>query len=99
MLFRSVSEGSIPPPRAWPQRNPEAAARWDRVRPAVVAKAEELAIGAEVLVAPDAIRQLCWAGFLVGMAASDVERLLADQGCRPWQIEQLSAALTGALAD
>lgn len=89
---RTMSEGSVPPPRAWPQRNPEAAARWELIRPAVVATAETLGIAAEVLVSPEAIRQLCWHG------AADLGEFLLAQGCRPWQVQQLLPPLTAALA-
>lgn len=90
---RTPSEGSIPPPRAWAQRNPEAAQRWERVRPAVVATAELLGLAAEVLVSPEAIRQLCWNGTV------DVEDFLTQQGCRAWQVAQLRAPITAALAE
>ncbi len=89
---RTMSEGSIPPPRAWAQRYPEAAQRWEVVRPTVVATAEVLGIAPEMLVAPEAIRQLCWQG------TDDAGAFLQQQGCRPWQVEQLAQALTDALA-
>ncbi len=89
---RTMAEGSIPPPRAWAQRNPEAAQRWEVVRPAVVATAEALGIAAEVLVPPDAIRQLCWQG------SSDPATFLEQQGCRAWQVQQLLEPLSEALA-
>lgn len=95
---RTVSEGSIPPPRAWAQRNPDAAVRWDLVRPAVVAHAEALTIGAEVLVHPEVIRSLCWQGFELGMPDEAVATLLRGQGARPWQVEQLTPVITTALA-
>lgn len=95
---RAAAEGAIPPPRSWPQRNPEAAARWDLARPAVVARAEELGLAAEVLVAPEVIRELCWSGFTLGIAEQDIASLLADAACRPWQIEQLAPFIASALA-
>lgn len=95
---RTVAEGVIPPPRSWPQRNPQAAERWDLVRPAVLARAEELGLAAEVLVSPEVIRVLCWSGFERGVDADNVATLLRAEGCRPWQAEQLAPTVVAALA-
>lgn len=94
---RATSEGAIPPPKAWPQRNPQAAARWDVVRPAVVATAEALEIQPEVLISPEIIRRLCWEGFEVQQSADAVERLLSVCSARPWQIAELVQPITAAL--
>lgn len=94
---RASSDGAIPPPKAWPQRNPAAAARWDQVRPAVVATAETLEVQPEVLVSPDIIRRLCWEGFQPLMPAAEVQELLREHGARPWQVEQLTSPITAAL--
>ena len=96
---RQTTDGTIPPPKAWPQRNPEAAVRWERVRPATVETAESLGIQTEVLIAPDTIRKLCWEGFLLGMPADAIADLLQHHGARPWQIEQLQSVIATALAD
>jgi len=95
---RTASEGAIPPPRSWPQRNPQAAERWDVVRPAVVARAEELGLATEVLVSPEVIRVLCWSGFERDAGVETVSALLKAQGCRDWQVEQLAPAIVAALA-
>lgn len=94
---RQSSEGAIPPPKAWPQRNPDAAVRWECVRPATVAVAEALGLQPEVLVSPETIRRLCWEGFVLGMGADAVGELLHQHGARPWQIEQLQTAIAVAL--
>ncbi len=95
---RNVSEGTIPQPRNWPQRNPQAAERWDLVRPAVVARADECGIAPEVLVSPEIIRVLCWSGFARDDNTDTIAALLLAQGCRPWQAEQLAPAIAAALA-
>lgn len=94
---RPSSDGSIPPPKAWPQRNPDAAARWELVRPAVVATAEELELAPEVLISPEIIRRLCWEGFAVGHSLAEVEHRLSQTPARPWQIEHLAAPIAKAL--
>lgn len=95
---RAAADGSIPPPKSWPQRNPAAAERWDLIRPVIVATAEALTIPAEVLVQPDVIRRLCWDGFRIGMSTDHVQSLLAAEGVRAWQQEQLIRPIAEALA-
>lgn len=94
---RAPADGAIPPPKAWPQRNPDAAARWDVVRPAVVAVAEELGIQPEVLISPEIIRRLCWEGFEMQQSADAVERMLSVTTARSWQIAALVEPITAAL--
>ena len=50
-----------PPPRAWADKDPEAAARLSAARAAVTALAEELNLPQENLITPDTVRRLCWA--------------------------------------
>ena len=49
-----------PPPRAWKDRDPEAAARLTRCREAVTALAEQHRMPVENLLTPDLLRRLCW---------------------------------------
>ena len=95
---RPANDGSIPPPKAWDQRNPEAAARWERVRPTVVNTAETLEVAAEVLISPETIRRLCWEGFALGQTVDDVARLLREAKTRAWQVTQLAEPIAKALA-
>ena len=92
---RTQSEGSLPPPRSWPQRNAEAARRWEVVRPAVVGTAESLGIAAEVLVSPELVRQFCWYGCEAEPEA--IEADLRGRGARVWQATALAPAFTEAL--
>ena len=94
---RKVSEGTIPQPRNWPQRNPQAAERWDLVRPAVVARAEEIGLAPEVLVSPEIIRVLCWSGFERDDNTETIAARLLAQGSRHWQAGQLASAIAAAL--
>ncbi|MGW3951126.1 HRDC domain-containing protein [Streptomyces sp. NPDC004752] len=86
-----------PPPRAWADKDPAAAARLSAARAAVSALAERLALPQENLITPDTVRRLCWeppkpAG------ADAVAAALAGYGARPWQIEQVTPALVTALS-
>jgi len=87
------SEGP-PPPRTWPSRDPEAAKRWDAVRPVLTTLAESLEVPIENLMPPDPLRRLLWAP--AGTDGDSVRAQLADLGVRPWQLDIVTPAITGA---
>lgn len=80
---RAPAEGP-PPPRAWGNRHPEAAARWERIRPATLTLAEELALPVENLIAPDLVRRIAWEP-PAEVTDTTVHAFLAALGARPWQ--------------
>lgn len=82
--------------RSWPRRFPEAAARWEAVRPAANAIAERLGLPPENLVAPEALRRLAWEP--AGTDHADVDAQLAALGVRPWQRDLLAAPLAAELS-
>jgi ribonuclease D len=90
------SEGP-PPPRAWADRDPTAAARLAAARAAVTAHAERLRLPQENLLAPDVVRRLCWEP-PAERTTEAVEGALRGLGAREWQIEQTADELTQALA-
>lgn len=79
-----VQTDALPATRTWAGRFPEAAARWDAVRPAVVSLAEELALPAENLIAPETVRRLAWEP-PADVSPAGVAAFLADADARPWQ--------------
>ncbi|RSR98955.1 ribonuclease D [Streptomyces sp. WAC00469] len=85
-----------PPPRAWADKDPAAAARLAAARAAVTALAERLAMPQENLVAPDAVRRLCWEPPRV-VDPESVGAALAGYGARPWQVGQVAPALADVL--
>ncbi|UFU01598.1 HRDC domain-containing protein [Ruania suaedae] len=93
---RGPASDTLPPPRAWKDRNPPAARRLDAVRLTVRTRAEELALPQENLLTPEYQRRLAWdpprEHSTEGVAAA-----LAALGARPWQIDQLAAPLATAL--
>ncbi|MFF5984302.1 HRDC domain-containing protein [Streptomyces olindensis] len=86
-----------PPPRAWADKDPAAAARLSAARAAVSALAEELTMPQENLIAPDTVRRVCWEPPAVVDAAS-VAEALAGYGARAWQVEQVTPVLVTALS-
>ncbi|MFF4895557.1 HRDC domain-containing protein [Streptomyces sp. NPDC001068] len=86
-----------PPPRAWADKDPEAAARLSAARAAVSALAERLTMPQENLITPDTVRRLCWEPPKT-VDAQTVGSALVGYGARPWQVEQVTPALVTALA-
>ena len=85
-----------PPPRAWADKDPVAAARLSAARAAVSALASELNLPQENLVSPDTVRRLCWTPPTEATPEA-VASTLASLGARPWQIQLTTPLLTKAL--
>ncbi|MGN8551890.1 UNVERIFIED_CONTAM: ribonuclease D [Microbacterium sp. SLM126] len=94
-LERIPGGDTLPPPRAWPDRNPEADARLKAARPVVEALAQELRMPTENLLTPDLLRRVAWAPPEPVTAASVGESLEA-LGARAWQIAQTSQGIADA---
>ncbi|MER5888216.1 ribonuclease D [Streptomyces sp. NPDC001941] len=85
-----------PPPRAWADKDPEAAARLAAARTAVSELAERLNLPQENLVTPDSVRRVCWEP-PAERTPDAVAAALTALGARPWQVEQVTPLLTRAL--
>ncbi|KIE28865.1 3'-5' exonuclease [Streptomyces sp. MUSC 125] len=86
-----------PPPRAWADKDPAAAARLSAARAGVSALAEQLHMPQENLASPDTVRRVCWEPPAV-VDAGSVGAALAGYGARPWQVELVTPVLVTALA-
>ncbi len=86
-----------PPPRAWADKDPAAAARLSAARVAVSTLAEQLNMPQENLIAPDTVRRLCWEP-PKPVDGDSVAAALAGYGARPWQIDQVTPVLVTALS-
>ncbi|WP_418959650.1 HRDC domain-containing protein [Streptomyces tritici] len=82
-----------PPPRAWADKDPAAAARLSAARASVSALAEQLNLPQENLITPDTVRRVCWEP----PADGDVAAALRGHGARPWQVELVTPLLVTAL--
>ncbi|MDX6349777.1 MAG: ribonuclease, partial [Streptomyces sp.] len=85
-----------PPPRAWADKDPAAAARLSAARAAVSALAEELNLPQENLITPDTVRRLCWDP-PSDPSPDHVAPVLTGLGARPWQVELVTPLLAAAL--
>ena len=94
---RAPSEGP-PPPRVWPDRNPEAAARMSAAREALAQVSAETTIPVENLLTPDYLRRLCWEPPHPATTES-ISAALLDKGARPWQISLVAEALNTAFVE
>ncbi|MGW8365108.1 ribonuclease D [Streptomyces wedmorensis] len=86
-----------PPPRAWADKDPAAAARLAAARTAVSTLAEELNLPQENLITPDTVRRVCWEP-PAPADASGVATALTGHGARPWQVELVTPLLVQALS-
>jgi ribonuclease D len=85
-----------PPPRAWADKDPVAAARLSAARAAVSSLAETLNMPQENLITPDTVRRVCWEP-PGDRSEAAVAEALRGYGARPWQIEQVTPLLAEAL--
>ncbi|MEU9861615.1 ribonuclease D [Streptomyces sp. NPDC047971] len=86
-----------PPPRAWADKDPAAAARLSAARTAISALAEELNLPQENLITPDTVRRVCWEPPAPATEDS-VAEALTGHGARPWQVGLVTPLLVTALA-
>ncbi|WP_431277410.1 HRDC domain-containing protein [Leifsonia poae] len=96
-VVRGSSE-SLPPPRAWADRNPEADTRLKAARAAVIELSEQLAIPVENLLTPETLRRVAWTP-PAEITAESVGAALADHGARAWQIEATSQIIAQAFVE
>ncbi|MFZ5846350.1 MAG: HRDC domain-containing protein [Actinomycetota bacterium] len=88
-----------PPPRAWADRDPVAAARLSSARSGLAARATDLNLPVENLLTPDFVRRLMWEP-----PEADAHELpdavataLRDLGARRWQVELTTELLVEAI--
>lgn len=94
-LERAPGGDSIPPARAWADRNPPADLRLKAARPAVEGLAEQLGMPTENLLTPELLRRLAWSP-PEPLSAAAIGDALAEWGARPWQIAQTAQLIADA---
>lgn len=85
-----------PPAKAWADRDPAAAARLAACRETVSSIAAQHRLPVENLIAPDAVRRLCWEP-PEELTAATVAESLRGNGAREWQVTLTASALIEAL--
>jgi len=89
---------TLPPPRSWSDRNPEADARLKNARAALTAVSEEHEIPLENLLTPDFLRRVAW-NAPDPLTLETVSDALRSLGARPWQIELTAQPILQAFVD
>jgi ribonuclease D len=93
-----VKSSEPPPPRSWPDRNPDANRRLTIVRPRIAAVSEDLNIPLENLLTPSLLRSLAWSP-PTPLSLESVSRALLDGGARDWQIELCGQVIVDGFLD
>ena len=96
--LRGTGDATLPPPRAWADRNPAADRRYKAARAAVVARAEELDLPVENLLTPETLRVVSWEP-PTPIATETVGAVLAQHDARPWQVEETASIIAHAFVD
>jgi ribonuclease D len=96
-VLRAPGE-SIPPPRAWPDKNPEADRRLKAARAAVTEVSTEMRIPVENLLTPELLRRLSWSP-PENVTLDAIRDALAAMGARPWQLDATGEAIYKAFVE
>jgi len=93
-----VPGDSLPPPRAWSTRNPEADARLKTARARISELATELNIPIENLLTPDVLRRVAW-NPPAPLSDTAIAAHLLGLGARQWQIDATAQVIAEAFVD
>lgn len=96
--LRGPSTDTLPPPRSWVDRAPEADARYKAARPRIQHMSEAMSIPVENLLTPDHLRRVAWDAPAV-FDAEHIGAALRDAGAREWQIRATSATIAQAFVE
>lgn len=96
-VLRPTTE-TMPPPRVWSDKNPEADRRLKTARAAVTEIATEKSIPVENLLTPELLRRLAWSP----PVPADVEAVtetLREYGAREWQLDATAQVIADAFVE
>ncbi|MFD0401903.1 ribonuclease D [Kitasatospora sp. NPDC127121] len=94
----SAPHDGPPPPRAWAEKDPVAAARLSGARAAVADLAERHNLPAENLITPDLVRRVSWEP-PADPAATGVAAALRRLGARQWQVDLVAPVMAASFAE
>jgi len=90
-------QSSIPPTKAWEEKNPAAHEKFTKLRPKVLEVADSYAVAPEIIISPEVIRQLCWQAHETMSNHSELDTWLDGQNVRQWQSELMSPIIKNLL--
>ncbi|GEL93753.1 HRDC domain-containing protein [Cellulomonas composti] len=94
---RGPRSDAPPPPRAWAEKDPAAAARLAAARDVVAAISQERSVPAENLLQPDLLRRLCWTP-PDPLDEAGIRTVLTAGSARPWQVDLVAPPFAAAFA-
>ena len=89
---------SVPPPRVWADKNPEADRRLKAARAALTARSEELSIPLENMLTPESLRRVAWTP-PTPLTVESVGAALEALAARPWQIDATAQLIVDAFVE
>jgi len=96
-VLRPTGE-SVPPPRVWADKNPEADRRLKKARAALTARSEELNVPLENLLTPESLRRVAWTP-PEPLSVESVGLALEALAARPWQIDATAQIILDAFVE
>lgn len=93
-----IPSDTLPPPRAWADKKPEALERLNLAKEKISARAEELSMPVENLLTPGVLRELAWSPPSTVTVVSVAESL-RKHGARTWQITETCALISNAFVE
>jgi ribonuclease D len=96
-VLRQAGE-TVPPPRVWPDKNPEADRRLKTARAAVTEVATAMSIPVENILTPELLRRLAWTP-PVPADTETIAATLREFGARPWQLDATAQVIAQAFVE
>lgn len=93
-----VNGDTLPPPRIWSERNPEADVRLKAARAAMAEVSESMNIPLENLLTPEYLRRVAWRP-PASVDAASIAEALSELGARPWQIDATAQKISDAFVE
>jgi ribonuclease D len=93
-----VPSDSVPPPRVWADKNPEADRRLKGARAAITELSESMAIPIENILTPESLRRVAWRP-PAEVTLDSVRGALAETGAREWQLDATAQLIHSAFVE
>jgi len=93
-----VPNDTLPPPRVWSDKNPEADRRLKAARAMMTEASEEISIPIENLLTPDYLRRVAWTP-PAEISMESVSEALRELGARPWQLDVSAQSIAQAFVE
>jgi ribonuclease D len=93
-----VPGDSIPPARAWSDRNPEADRRLRAAKAQITSLSDRVAIPVENVLTPELLRRVAWAP-PQPITTETIGEALESGGARPWQIDATAQLIADAFVE